>query len=235
MASPVRYSVQPSTMIPAGFTGQYGRLQVDQREQTNTVIISATDYDVIVAALKEGKLIGMKDATGRDIGQLQLGLAGGFNVSTFNSATTADARISFKPTQELLALVRDGMTFQQVAPVVIMPVITSITFKYNVGSGAGQTVVVLNNKIKMGTVGILRLNGIHFVIDQMLTEIVKPQGTASISLVNLIASGTKFSEYLIGESDFIAPWTIGSAKVTTGVLNKPEKTSPEFNVVMIDN
>ena len=61
MADTLRYSIQGSPLAPAGFVGNYGRLQVDLRPTLKTVVISATDYDDIATALSEGRSINLKD------------------------------------------------------------------------------------------------------------------------------------------------------------------------------
>jgi ribosomal protein S19 len=226
MPLPIRYSVQPSTLIPDGFTGDYGRLQVDQREQTNTVIISATDYDAIVLSLKEGKLVGMKDATGRDIGQLQLGLAGGFNVSTFNGATVNDMRISFKPTQDLLADIRSGATFQQIAPVIIRPVIHGITYTMDNGGNAPPTVLI--NQIQAAYPGVLTINGINFIKDDIRATINLP---VALILSYPVSSGTKFATFGISHEMIVG--VVGAFTIKVESIAIPSKVSATFNIQII--
>jgi secreted PhoX family phosphatase len=197
MPLPLRYSVQPSTVKPDGFTGQYGRLQVDNREQTSSITISATDYDTIILALTEGKLIGLKDATGRELGQFMTGLSGGFDVSTFSGATTADARISFRPTKAMLEDVRAGMTFQQLAPVSIMPSITGFTFTILVSG----TRYVYQNEFYYGTgtYGVIEVTGSKFSKDNMTLILEQQRAGEYLSdtfVLPALTSGTKKMSFM---------------------------------------
>jgi len=197
MADTLRYSIQGSPLAPAGFVGNYGRLQVDLRPTSKTVVISATDYDDIAVSLSEGRSINLNDEKGRFMGQFTTGLSGGFDIATFTQATKADARISFKPSQELLASARATMTFEQVPTVHNDPQISDVSFVYDV-SGTTTTII---DSISQTDSGMLRIIGTNFVKGATRVSInQRDSSTGIVSLVLLdvpINIGAKYIEVLL--------------------------------------
>ena len=187
MADTLRYSIQGSPLAPSGFIGNYGRLQVDLRPALNTIVISSTDYDNIALALSEGRSINLKDDTGRFLGQFATALAGGFNIDTFTQATKSDARISFKPSQELLKSARETMTFEQVPTVINSPQIKDINFTYDV-AGVQTTIY---NSISQGNSGLLSITGINFVKDDCGVRILQLNSSTGIVTVDRLANPVK--------------------------------------------
>lgn len=197
MADTLRYSIQSSPLAPAGFVGDYGRLQVDLRPTSKTVVISATDYDDIAVSLSEGRSINLNDENGRFMGQFTTGLAGGFDIATFTQATKSDARISFKPSQQLLASARETMTFEQVPTVVINPQISNANFNYDI---AGVPTVVTDT-ISISDSGLLHITGTNFVKDKMIVVVKQRIGlTAVVTYVLLprpIYVGAKYMDVIL--------------------------------------
>lgn len=239
MADTLRYSIQASFLVPSGFTGDYGRMQVDIRPQLGKVTITATDYDTIATALSEGRALGLEDDTGRVLGQFATGLAGGFDIATFTQAIKADARVSFKPSQELLASARETMTFEQVPTVANDPQIETVQFTYDV---AGVSTVVTDT-ISTNDSGLLRINGTNFIKDDM--SIAVRQRIALTGIVTVVAlpvpiyMGAKYMDIMLTNSilsaliltSAMAPgdWTI--LKISRTGTNR----SDERSITLIDS
>ena len=223
MADTLRYSIQGSPLAPAGFVGNYGRLQVDLRPTLKTVVISATDYDDIATALSEGRSINLKDDTGRFMGQFTTGLAGGFDVATFTQATKSDARISFKPSQQLLASARETMTFEQVPTVANDPQISDINFNYDI---AGVPTVVTDT-ISISDSGLLHITGTNFVKGNMIVTVKQRiQLTAVETVVALpipIYTGAKYMDVILTD-------TILSGLLLTSALAPTDWTKLHTNL-----
>jgi len=197
MADTLRYSIQASVLVPSGFVGDYGRLQVAIRPQLNTITISAIDYDTIANALAEGRALNLADDTGRFLGQFATGLAGGFDIAAFTQAVKTDARISFKPSQELLASAREFMTFEQVPTVANDPQISDIAFNYDV-AGVPTTII---DSISQPDSGLLRVVGTNFVKGKTGASVLQFDGTTGILTTAVLAApiniGAKYLETLL--------------------------------------
>jgi len=192
MAKPLRYSIQPSVISPPGFEGEYIRLQVDLRPELEQVVIPAADYDKIATALREGRALGLKDDSGRVLGQFATGLAGGFDAAKFTQATQANVRVSFKPTQELLLSARTGMTFELVPTVVINPTITKFTSTIINGSA----LLTHQNKIclDINAQNTIEVTGTNFVKNGMNLSVIQFINGITVSqaaLLPALTSGTK--------------------------------------------
>jgi len=200
MADTLRYSIQSSPLAPAGFVGNYGRLQVDLRPTSKTVVISATDYDDIAVSLSEGRSINLKDENGRFMGQFTTGLAGGFDITTFTQAVKADARISFKPSQELLASARETMTFEQVPTVANDPQISDVNFVYDI---AGTTTTIIDS-ISQTNSGMLRIVGTNYVKGNTRVSVHQWDSSTSITTKIQFAVpiniGAKYMEILLTDT-----------------------------------
>jgi len=214
MALPLRYSIQPSLLKPEGETQEYGRLQVDYRPKLKDIIITDTEYKMIVNTLAEGRALGIVTESGVPIGQFMPALQGGFVIAEFKQVSKKDFRISFSANQKLLADTRELLSFERISTVTNNPSIISTTFTYYEGTGESQVKKVLTNQIKIETAGILRINGTQFLKDGMQTEVTQ-NGLTSI-FINMSSSGTKFSEIMINADDFPSKdWNQQSALLTT--------------------
>ena len=211
MALPLRYSVQASALKPEGFTGEYGRMMVDYRPIIDNITITASDYDLIAQSIAEGRAIRLVDDTGRALGEFIAGLAGGFDISTFTQATLSDLRISFKPTQVLLASAREVTEFQRQPTVARDPQIEGVIFTYDI---AGVSTVV-NDTISTNDSGLLRINGTNYVKGSM--SIAVRQRIALTVIVTVVALPTPI---YMGEKymDIILTNSILSALILTSAL-----------------
>jgi len=223
--------VQPSLLKPEGETQEYGRLQVDYRTKLNDVMLSDSEYQLIINALAEGRSIGLMTESGIPIGQLIPALQGGFVVADFVQATKKDFRVGFSPNKKLLEDVRKILTFERIPTVVNNPTIISTTFTYYIGTGESQVKEKLTNQIKIATTGILRINGTQFLKDGMHTQV--NQYGASALFVNMSSSGSKFSEIMINADDFPAKdWSEQPAMLTTWRTDNPtRRVNTSINMV----
>ena len=235
MAEPLRYSIQPSVLVPAGFVGDYGRMQVEIRPQLAKITITATDYDTIAIALSEGRALNLEDDTGRFLGQFATGLSGGFDIATFTQAVKTDARVSFKPSQELLASARESMTFEQVPTVANDPQIEDVSFTYDL-AGVQTTI---SNQIVQGVSGILKVVGTNFVKGNTRTAVQQfDSGTGiltSIVLATPFNIGAKYIEIPITDTQ-LSTLDLSSVLVgqtTLAVLLISDNTRQDLEVITI--
>jgi len=216
MSLPLRYSIQKSSLKPQGVTEEYIRLQVKLRAEQNRIIISNADYNMILQALSEGRLVGVSNEAGVSLGQFQTGLAGGGLASNFTSPITSDVQVSFKPAKQFLKEMRELVSFEQIPTVDNDPKITAFTFL----AASDDTQTKYTNKIQLGTSGILKVTGTHFVKQGMQVKIVQKNGNndEEVILSAPFTSGSKMIEVLINSTD------LPSNKFQSGIIPAPGYT-----------
>jgi len=219
-----RYSVQPATMKPEGFTGKYGRLQVDYRQETDKIVVPATEYDKLTKALAEGRVIGLTSNDGRDIGQFLPSLSRGFDIASFKQATVDDLRVGFRPTHQLLVDTRSQVTFERIPTVVNDLAIMDITFTYYTGAtGRGQTRTILTNQIKLDQEGILKVKGVNFVKNGMTIKVSQSSGNFTEFTIPS-NSGTQFSEAMVSSGDLSGTlYTAGRVEIEISRNDNPDR------------
>jgi len=203
MTLPLEYSKQESSLKPSGVTEEYIRLQVRLRPELNKIIIEDIDYERLIEALAEGRLLGLQTKSGINIGQFQIGLSGAYPASNFKSPTVSDAKIGFRSTPHILKRIREIMTFEQVPAVTNSPQISSIMFT-GIFNGV-QT--EYNNQIPLNSSGVLKISGTNFIKDGMKVDVVQfisSSGKGHSQPLNFtLNSGTKHIEILISNEQLL--------------------------------
>jgi len=229
MGLPLRYSIQASPLVPAGFVGDYGRMMVNYRSILDEITITASEFDLITASLSAGRAIRLVDDTGRPLGEFLTSLSGGFDIANFTQATVGDVRVSFKPTQELLISTREKTTFEQVPTVSNNPVISNCTFTFESTPGIKK---VINNRLIIDTAGLLRVNGTHFVKGNMIVTVTQYKGgvtplLSTASFISPTSTGAKYIEVLITEANLTKGGIVASGA--------PDIEWTKLNVALTDN
>lgn len=193
MSEPIQYSIQPSVLKPGGVEEPYIRTQVALRPEQMSVSITDVDYQNVVDALREGRLIGIQSESGDIIGQLQTSISGGSLESQFISPNLNDIRVGFKASQDLLLGIRNDISFEQIPTTTIQPIISSATFFTAENERVGE--------IQLGMSGILKIRGSYFLKEGMVAKLrqVRDDNTELNVTLTQSSGGTKFQEYLISE------------------------------------
>jgi len=227
MALTLRYSLQHSAIKPRGVTGEYCRLQVDSRPQQNKITITESDYQSLIEALTEGRLIGLQSESGVNLGQFMTSISGGILTKEFVSPSKNDVKISFRPTQQFLRDVRELVSFEQIPTVKNNPSIRGFTFTDNMGN-------VSTNEIPINTNGLLHITGINFIKGGMQVIITQSDSMAKVKLNTQIGSGTKFINMLVSNIDIDKAngFSVGTGSLIIKRNDNPQRGDEyEFSIV----
>jgi len=190
----LRYSLQKSNIKPNDITGEYARLQVNTRPEMNKITISNEDYQMLIQALAEGRLIGLQNEAGLHLGQFLTSLSGGVVVKNFTSPSKEDIRASFKPMRHFLNDIRELVSFERVPTVRHNPVISDFIFTDNTGGN-------FTDEIPISTNGLLQIAGANFIKDGMEVSIIQDDGVAKVVLTTQVNSGAKSISVLVSNTD----------------------------------
>lgn len=195
----VNYSIQPSTQKPEGVSGDWIRLQLHLKTQTDKVVLSNDEHDKLISAMQDGRLIGLESTDGRLIGQFQPGISGGHLQSDFISPNVGDFRVGFKPAAKLLETIRLSLLFNQVPTVLLNPTVLSVRFINSRGE--------LVDSIRLEDGGMLKLTGTNFIKDGIAIKIsqVKSDNSVVEKEFSLLAnSGTKVADFIINHEALLS-------------------------------
>jgi len=190
----LRYSLQESLLKPKNVEDEYAKLQVDYRPEQSKITLTNEDYQELVQALAEGRLIGIENADGVRLGQFMSSISGGVVVKNFTTPNKEEIGISFRPSPHFLNSVRKIVSFERMPTVKRTPIISGFTFTDSVGK-------TVNREIPISTGGFLKITGINFVKSGMQVLITQQSTGASVILNTQINSGMKYINILINSID----------------------------------
>jgi hypothetical protein len=166
----IKYSIQPSTLIPDGQTAPHGRYQVHLQDEETIITVDST-HATIADLLKISASVVLVGSDNQPIGTLMPTLKGGFPLAESPTPTADNVSVGFRPSSTLYEATRQSVSFERVDSVMRNPVITLVSDWYqnervdgiiSVNGGHSNYVEIKGNHFKVGetlTVTLTEIGG----------------------------------------------------------------------------
>lgn len=194
----IKYSIQPSTLIPDGQTVPYGRYQVHLQDEETIITVDST-YATIADVLKIGASVILMGSDNQPIGTLMPTLKGGFSLAESPIPTADNVSIGFRPSTALYEVVRQAVSFERVDTVMRNPIITLVSDWYQNERVDGTI------SVNGGHSNYVEIKGSHFKMGETLTVTLTEIGGAATTVQLANQYGLiKWTDHLIAFNTKVA-------------------------------
>lgn len=194
----IKYSIQPSTLIPDGQTAPHGRYQVHLQDEETIITVDST-HATIADLLKISASVVLVGSDNQPIGTLMPTLKGGFPLAESPTPTAENVSVGFRPSSTLYEATRQSVSFERVDTVMRNPVITLVSDWYQNERVDGTI------SVNGGHSSYIEIKGSHFRVGETLTVTLTEIGgaTTAVQLANQYGL-IKWTDHLIAFSTKVA-------------------------------